>query len=114
MTCLEFNSEFVVASVSMVHSAQAEGQRVVLLPLHPLEEDTGVLRLAGWLLQFAQATKQVPHRAFRPVRNDIPCELRLSPARGAELFSGAARRLVGRARLACVAVGASLQDKLLA
>ena len=30
--------------------------------------------LAGWLLQFAQATKQVPHRVFSPVRNGIPGE----------------------------------------
>jgi hypothetical protein len=45
MTCLKLNSEFVIASVSMVHSAQADGQRVVLLPLHPSEEDiSGVLR----------------------------------------------------------------------
>src|SRR5260370_18903021 len=37
-----------------------------------------------------------------------------APARGAGLFSRAARRLVGRATAARVAVGRGLQDKLLA
>jgi hypothetical protein len=79
MTRYQLNSEFVVASVSMVHSAQADGQRVVSLPSHPSEEATGgLLRLGSLAFAICASTKQVPLLVFSPVRNDIRWETILS------------------------------------
>lgn len=66
MTRSQLNSEFVVASVSVVHSAQADGQRVVSLPSHPEEDTGGLLRVGSLAFAICASHETGSSPGFQP------------------------------------------------